>query len=207
MARSARAPGAGVIASVRGPVLSIGPTSAVVEVGGVGLEVACTPATLAGLRTGETATLATALVVREDSLALYGFRDADERALFDALQSASGVGPRLAQAVLAVHSPHAVRRAVAAEDVAALMLVPGIGRKGAQRLVLELKDRLGAPQEGTSTAAPERGAPVTEQVRSALLELGYSARETDDALAALAFDLPEDPAVRLRAALSALRRR
>jgi holliday junction DNA helicase RuvA len=141
-----------MIAHVAGRVASLAPDGAVVEVGGVGLTVQCTPSTLAALRVGEPALLPTSLVVREDSLTLYGFADEDERAVFELLQTASGVGPRLAQAMLAVHGPDELRRAVATEDLATLTQVPGIGRKGAQRIVLELKDRLGA-------ARPDPGAP------------------------------------------------
>jgi holliday junction DNA helicase RuvA len=177
-----------VIASVSGTVLAITGEAAVIEVGGVGLAVQCTPATLATLRTGSNARLATTLVVREDSLTLFGFVTDDERGIFETLQGVSGVGPRLAQAVLATHSPDAVRTAVATEDVGALMLVSGVGRKGAQRLVLELKDKLGA----TSTSAtvlrlPGREGPGLwrEQLRSALLGLGWGNREVDEALAAV----------------------
>src|SRR5690606_36022302 len=137
-----------VIANVTGTVTAVTPNSAVVEVGGVGLSLQCTPGTLAGLRLGEQARLATALVVRGDSLSLYGFADDDERVVFELLQTASGVGPRLAQAMLAVYPPDELRRAVASEDVAALTKVPGVGKKGAQRIVLELRDRLGAPVAG-----------------------------------------------------------
>ena len=162
--------------------------TAVVEVGGVGLAVQCTPATLATLRPGMNAELATSLVVREDSLTLFGFATADERAVFEVLQSVSGVGPKLAQAVLAVHSPDAVRTAVATDDVGALTLVPGIGKKGAQRLVLELKDKLGGVSGATSEVARMAGAAVgawREQLRAALLGLGWAGREVDEALAAV----------------------
>jgi len=175
-----------MIASVCGTVAAVSGEAAVVEVGGVGLSVLCTPATLATLRPGESARLATALVVREDSLTLFGFATDDERGVFDILQSVSGVGPKLAQAVLAVHSPDAVRAAVATEDVAALTLVPGIGRKGAQRMVLELKDKLGTGSGHIGGVAVARIAGVgawREQLRSALAGLGWSAREIDEALA------------------------
>jgi len=177
-----------VIASVHGTVAAVGPGGAVVEVGGVGLDVHCTPGTLATLRPGRTARLATSLVVREDSLTLYGFADDDERALFELLQTASGVGPRLAQAVLAVHTPDAVRRAVAAADLAALTRVPGIGRKGAERLVLELKDRIGpADPEEVPADVPHGAEPAWRvQVRQGLVGLGWSAREAEDAVAAVA---------------------
>ena len=142
-----------MIAFVAGRVAGIGPDGAVIEVGGVGLHVQCTSVTLAGLRLGEQAHLPTSLLVREDSLTLYGFADDDERQVFDLLLSVSGIGPRIAQAMLTVHDPEALRRAVATEDLTALMKVPGIGRKGAQRLVLELKDRLGPPRGTPSSGA------------------------------------------------------
>ncbi|MEU2982233.1 Holliday junction branch migration protein RuvA, partial [Streptomyces hirsutus] len=132
-----------MIAFVSGPVAALAPDTAVVEVGGVGMAVQCTPNTLSGLRIGRQARLAVSLVVRENSLTLYGFADDDERQTFELLQTASGVGPRLAQAMLAVHTPDALRRAVAQGDEKALTAVPGIGRKGTQRLLLELAGRLG----------------------------------------------------------------
>jgi holliday junction DNA helicase RuvA len=175
-----------VIASVSGRVAAVGGDSAIVEVGGVGLAVQCTPATLASLRPGMSVELATSLVVREDSLTLFGFGSADERAVFEVLQSVSGVGPRLAQAVLSVHSPDAVRVAVATEDVGALTLVPGVGRKGAQRLVLELKDKLGGASGVETVRLPGQGVGAwRDQLRSALVGLGWGAREVDEALAAV----------------------
>jgi Holliday junction DNA helicase RuvA len=174
-----------VIASVRGRVAAVSPDGVVVEVGGVGLAVHCTPGTLAGLRIGAEARLATSLVVREDSLTLYGFADDDEKQLFELLQTASGVGPRLAQAVLAVHTPDTVRKAIANADTATLTRVPGIGKKGAERLVLELRDRIGpAPL----TADPRGGdtGNWAEQVRSGLVGLGWSAGQADQAVAAVA---------------------
>jgi Holliday junction DNA helicase RuvA len=206
-----------MIAFVAGRVASLAPDAAVVEVGGIGLAVQCTPGTLAGLRLGEPAKLSTSMVVREDSLTLYGFADEDERAVFELLQTASGVGPRLAQAMLAVHSPDALRRAVAAEDLSALMLVSGVGRKGAQRIVLELKDRLGAPT-GSGVAGRARLVPAEarwrEQLQSALLGLGWSPREADDAVAHVSPDADEalaaggepDVAMLLRTALRSLSR-
>ncbi|MET8719526.1 Holliday junction branch migration protein RuvA [Streptomyces misionensis] len=175
-----------MIAFLSGTVAALAPDSAVVEVGGVGMAVQCTPDTLAALRVGQPAKLHTSLVVREDSLTLYGFAEDDARQVFELLQTASGVGPRLAQAMLAVHTPDALRRAVATGDEKALTAVPGIGKKGAQKLLLELKDRLGAPV-GT---APAVGAPVTQgwrdQLHAALIGLGYATREADEAVAAVA---------------------
>jgi Holliday junction DNA helicase RuvA len=176
-----------VIAFVAGRVAALAPDGAVVEVGGVGLSVQCTPGTIAGLRIGETAHLPTSLVVREDSLTLYGFADEDERVVFELLQTASGVGPRLAQAMLAVHSPDALRQAVATEDLATLTQVPGIGRKGAQRIVLELKDRLGALRGGVlSLPAQAPSGGWRDQLHGALVGLGWSTREADEGVAAAA---------------------
>ena len=181
-----------MIAHLNGTVSSVAPDGAVIEVGGVGLLVQCAPGTLARLRPGERARVATSLVVREDALTLYGFADDDERNTFELLQTASGVGPRLALAMLAVFTPDALRRAVAAEDLAALTTVPGIGRKGAQRIVLELAGRLGAPGDisaglpGASVPAPRPSAGSwREQVRSGLISLGWQARDADQAIAAV----------------------
>ena len=181
-----------MIASVHGRVAAVSPEGAVVEVGGVGLSVSCTPATIARLQVGEQARLATSLIVREDSLTLYGFADDDERSLFELLQTANGVGPRLAQAVLAIHPPREVRRAVSMGDLKALMQVPGIGRKGAERLVLELRDRLGVTTSDTSLEAPAGAPSVTpvapwrDQLAAALVQLGWTLREADGAVGQLA---------------------
>ncbi|WP_327282535.1 MULTISPECIES: Holliday junction branch migration protein RuvA [unclassified Streptomyces] len=179
-----------MIAFVSGPVAALAPTLAVIEVGGVGMAVQCTPTTIAGLRMGETARLATSLVVREDSLTLYGFADDDERQVFELLQTASGVGPRVAQAMLGVHSPDALRVAFASGDAKALTAVPGIGPKGAQKLLLELKDKLGAPLGtgalvGAQRAVASGPAPWTEQLSAALIGLGYAPREADEAVSAV----------------------
>lgn len=183
-----------MIASVRGRVASVSPDAAVIEVGGVGLMVACAPSTLATLRVGDEARLATSLVVREDSLTLYGFADDDARTLFELLQTASGVGPRLAQAVLAVHSPDVVRKAIVTGDAATLTRVPGIGRKGAERLILELRDRVGPV--GAEPALPGVLGGITwqDQVRSALVGLGWTAGQADQAVAVVAADLNGAPA-------------
>jgi holliday junction DNA helicase RuvA len=177
-----------VIAFVSGPVAALSPGSAVVEVGGVGMLVHCAPATLARLRIGETARLATSLVVREDSLTLYGFADDDERQTFELLQTASGIGPKVAQAMLAVHSPETLRVAVARGDAKTLTAVPGIGPKGAQKLLIELKDRLGAPTGAVPVqqhALAARPAPWSEQLHAALVGLGFAPREAEEAVAAV----------------------
>lgn len=177
-----------MIASVRGTVLAVRLDAAVVEVGGTGYLVQATPATLAGLRVGHEATLHTTMVVREDSLTLFGFADDDEREVFEVLQTVSGVGPRLALAMLAVHSPDGLRRAVASEDLAALKRVPGIGHKGAQRIVLELADRLGPPvPSGTAgaTTVPVAPADRRDQVVDALVGLGWNQKAAQDAVASV----------------------
>ncbi|MFJ4769793.1 Holliday junction branch migration protein RuvA [Streptomyces uncialis] len=174
-----------MIAFVSGPVAALAPDAAVVEVGGLGIAVQCAPNTLATLRVGTPARIATSLVVREDSLTLYGFADDDERQTFELLQTASGVGPRLAQAMLAVHSPDTLRRAVAGADEKTLVAVPGIGKKGAQKLLLELKDRLGAPR-GTAPVAAAAVSGWRDQLHAALIGLGYAGREADEAVAAVA---------------------
>ena len=195
-----------MIASVRGEVLSIGLDHAVVEVGGVGLAVQAVPATLATLRRGEQARLATALVVREDSLTLYGFADADARELFTLLQTVSGVGPRLALAMLAVLEPDVLRTALAEGDLAVLTRVPGIGRKGAERLVVELRDRVTALAAPTpTTAAPVATLPT--QVTDALVGLGFATRQAEQAVAAVLADgEAQDTAAVLREALRRLGR-
>ncbi|WP_328917095.1 MULTISPECIES: Holliday junction branch migration protein RuvA [unclassified Streptomyces] len=202
-----------MIAFVSGQVAALAPDIAVIEVGGVGMAVQCAPGTLAALRIGQPARLATSLVVREDSLTLYGFADDDERQVFELLQTVSGVGPRLAQTMLAVHAPDALRAAVASGDEKALTAVPGIGKKGAQRLLLELKDRLGDPV-GPVGAGRGVGTPVgpswREQLHAALLGLGYATREADEAVTAVTpqAEAAAEPNVGalLRAALQTLNR-
>jgi Holliday junction DNA helicase RuvA len=176
-----------MIAHLRGTVAGVAPDGAVIEVGGVGMRVQCTPGTLATLKLGEPAQVATSLVVREDSLTLYGFCSDDERNVFELLQTASGVGPRLALAMLAVHAPDALRRAVSTEDLTALTMVPGIGKKGAQRIVLEMKDRLGPPGDSGDLPlrAAQRASSWRDQVQSGLVNLGWPARDADLAIAAL----------------------
>jgi Holliday junction DNA helicase RuvA len=213
-----------VISHLDGLVCAIAPEGAVIEVGGVGLLVQATPGTLAALRTGERARVATSLVVREDALTLYGFASDDERDVFELVQTASGVGPRLALAMLASFSPDGLRQAIAAEDVAALTRVPGIGRKGAQRIVLELAGRLGSPAAPAGVMGPPPGAAADgaalwrDQVRAGLVNLGWPARDAEQAIAAVAADLAVSPAgaggpdgavdvsVALRAALRKLSR-
>jgi Holliday junction DNA helicase RuvA len=196
-----------MIAFVRGEVAAVTLSSAVLEVGGVGLELMCTPGTLATLRVGRPATLPTSMVVREDSLTIFGFLDEDEKQIFEIVQTASGVGPKVAQAIVAVMSPDDVRRAIMTEDVKALTRVPGIGQKGAQRIILELKDRIGPPTGGHHPAATTaQHAPWRDQVQQGLIGLGWSTKESEQAVEAVAPDAGELPDVGalLRAALRTL---
>jgi Holliday junction DNA helicase RuvA len=200
-----------VIASVRGPVRHIGLDRVVVEVGGVGMLLHTTPATASSLHLGQEALLATTLVVREDSLTLYAFTSDDERDIFEQVQTVSGVGPRIALAMLSVLAPDRLRAAVGSADLATLTKVPGIGRKGAERIVLELRDKLGMPSgaAGAATAVPAVGATAwRDQVAEALVGLGYSAKQADDAVSRAAEAAPAgaDVSAMLRAALRELGR-
>ena len=166
-----------MIAFVKGQVAQVTLSSAVLEVGGVGLELMCTPGTLATLRTGQVATLPTSMVVREDSMTLFGFLDEDEKTVFELVQTASGVGPKLAQAMLAVLSPDSLRVAVAGDDVKTLTRVPGIGQKVAQRIILELKDRLGTPVGAATHPPPAARTPgATRCTRGSPASAGRPAR-------------------------------
>jgi Holliday junction DNA helicase RuvA len=197
-----------MIAFVRGTVAGVSLNSVVLEVGGVGLELNCTPGTIASLRLGAEATLPTSMVVREESLTLFGFLDDDEKSVFEMLQTASGVGPKLAQAMLAVHSPDELRRAITTEDVRTLTTVPGIGQKGAQRIILELKDRIGPPTGAVKSLPVHREEAWRDQVRTGLVGLGWSAKEADTAMDQVAPTEGEAPDVAglLRAALRTLSR-
>ena len=175
-----------MIASVRGVVLSAGLDSVVIEVGGVGLLLHLTPGTAASLRPGAEATLASTLIVREESLTLYGFADQDERTIFNLVQTVSGVGPRLALAMLAIHAPDGLRRAIGGGDLAALTKVPGIGKKGAERIILELRDKIGIPSGAASSGGSAPAAnDAASQVHDALVGLGWSSRQADDAVEAV----------------------
>lgn len=203
-----------MISSLRGEVLSVGLDHVVVEVGGVGLSVQATPATLATLRRGEQTRLHTSLIVREDSLTLFGFADADARELFGLLQTVSGIGPRLALAALAVLDPDKLRTALADGDIGVLTQVPGIGRKGAERLTLELRDKVTATMATAATAAAGPQVPaaasgaVRGEVVEALTSLGFAAKQADQAVdRALASGTAGDTPAVLRAALKTLGRK
>ncbi len=195
-----------MIASLRGTVAAVQLDGAVLDVAGVGYFVRSTPGTLATLRHGQEATVATTLVVREDSMTLYGFGSTDERDMFELVQTASGVGPKVALAMLSVLDPDRLRSAIAQADYPVLTSVPGIGRKGAERIVVELKDRVGLATTATTTGAPA----WREQVHVAMLGLGWSARDAESAVDAVAADLPAgevpDVSLALRDALRSLAR-
>ena len=193
-----------MIAQLRGTVVAVGATWVVVEAGGFGMRALCTPATAGAQRLGRETTLYTSLVVREDSLTLYGFAGADERDSFELVQTASGIGPKIALAVVSTLGPDDLRAAVAGGNVTALTRVPGIGAKGAQRLILELKDKVGqlaiAGQQGTLAGG------WRDQVKAGLEGLGWSSRDADsacDRVAGLA-ETETSVAVLMRAALQTL---
>lgn len=205
-----------MISSVRGTVLTVALDHAVLEVGGVGLAVLATPATLATLRRGEQAMLHTTLVVREDSLTLFGFADVDARELFVLLQTVSGIGPRLAMAALAVLDPETMRGALAEGNITVLTQVPGIGKKGAERLSLELRDKVdAAPTAGAATAVAgtTTGGRVRGEVVEALVSLGFAAKQAEQAVdgvlsnGAAGAHAAGDTSSVLRSALSALGRK
>lgn len=175
-----------MISQLRGTIISTSLDGVVIDVNGVGMQVLCAPATSAALRVGSEASLTTALVVREDSLTLYGFASSDERDMWQLVQTVSGIGPKVALAFIAVLSPEDASRALAEGDLAALTRVPGIGKKGAERLVVELKDKV------QPTSAPGVGPSEgwRSQVRDALVGLGWSVKESDKALDAVAKTLP-----------------
>jgi holliday junction DNA helicase RuvA len=193
-----------MIASVRGEVLDVALDHVVIEAAGVGYKVMATPSTLATLRRGSEARLITAMIVREDSMTLYGFPDGDARDLFLTLLGVSGIGPKIALATLAVYDAHALRQALADGDVTALTRVPGIGKRGAERLVLELRDKIGPV--GTSAAAMSvNGHSIRGPVVEALVGLGFAAKQAEEAIDKVMANEPEaTTSSALRAALSML---
>lgn len=193
-----------MIASVRGEVLDIALDHVVIEAGGVGYKVMVTPATLSTLRRGTEARLITAMIVREDSQTLYGFADSDARDLFSTLLGVSGVGPKIALATLAVYDATALRQALGDGDVTALTRVPGIGKRGAERMVLELRDKIGAVPGGVGLAAAT-GHSVRAPVVEALVGLGFAAKQAEEATDKVLADDPDaNTQSALRAALSLL---
>ena len=182
-----------MIASLYGRIRSLHSDRAIIDVGGVGLAVIITPSTSARLSIGNDAQLFTSLVVREDALTLYGFFDEASRMAFDLVQTVTGIGPKVAMSILANMSPEDLGYAIAQENIAAIERVPGIGRKGAQRLILELKGKITHVSEGI----PVGHLPLwREQLSSALISLGFSAKEADASVGQLLVSMQtekEDP--------------
>lgn len=197
-----------MIASVSGTAQHVGLDRVVVDVHGVGLLVHTPPAVAAGCRTGARVELATSMVVREDSMTLYGFAAPGERDTFELVQTVSGVGPRVALAILSVLSPEELAAAVSRADIATLTKVPGIGKKGAERITLELRDKLSqVPGAGAAAGPAVAAGPWQDQVAEALVGLGYSAKQSADAVATIADEHGgEDVSSALRAALQVLAR-
>lgn len=181
-----------MISFLRGTVAHIGLSSAVIDLNGAGMSVNATPQTLGSLRVGQEGKLFTSLIVREDSLTLFGFTSDDEREVFDVLLSVSGVGPRLALAVLAVHEPEAIRVAAHSGDGKAFTKVPGIGPKVAGRIVLELAGKL-VPHGTAGGTAPAVSAEATwkPQVVAAMTSLGWSEKDATSSIEKSLADSPE----------------
>ena len=202
-----------MIQQLRGTVIDAGPTSFTIDVGGVGFKALTTPSTAAGLRLGEIAVVHTSLVVREDSMTLFGFDNPAERDAFELVQTASGVGPKLAVAIVSVLNPSELRQAVSSEDLGRLCTVPGIGRKGAQKLVIELKDKvlLLAASEGAPAASVSTTPVWREQVSNGLQGLGWSVRDAATACDNVAHLVEAQPSISIgslmRSALNSLAKR
>jgi len=198
-----------MIAFIRGKVAAVTLNSAVLDVNGVGYELLCTPNTLAPLRLGLEVTMPAVLVVREESQTLFGFGSDDEKQMFLLVQIAGGVGPKLAQAMLAVLTPDGIRAAIANDDPATLTQVPGIGTRSAQRIILELKDRVGSPFSAPGESVEAAISPDQiwrAQVREGLIGLGYNAKDAERAVEAVAPEAGDSPntGALLRAALKTL---
>ncbi|MFD9680885.1 Holliday junction branch migration protein RuvA [Rhodococcus sp. NPDC059969] len=195
-----------MIASVRGEVLDIALDHAVIEASGVGYRVNATPVTLGALHRGSEARLFTTMIVREDSMTLYGFSDTESKDLFSLLQTVSGVGPRLAMATLAVLEPDALRRALSEGNLTALTRVPGIGKRGAERMVVELRDKVDAvaTTAGAATGVVA-GSSIRDQIVEALEGLGFPIKQAEQATDSVLAESPEaTTSVALRSALSLL---
>jgi Holliday junction DNA helicase RuvA len=194
-----------VISSLRGQVQHVGLDHAVVEVGGVGFAVQMTPSTLATLRRGEETSVATTLIVREDSLTLFGFADAEARELFGLLQTVSGIGPRIALATLAVLEPDKLRHALAEGNITVLTQVPGIGKKGAERLIIELRDKVGTLPAANAQPAHSQ---TRDHVVEALLGLGFPAKAAEATVDGVLADNPDQStSAVLRRSLASLGRK
>lgn len=202
-----------MIDRVRGAVLAVGPDFLSVDIGPLALRVVLSPQACANVRIGSDVEVHTALVVREDSWTLYGFLDAEQCQVFQQVQTVSGIGPRIALALVSVLGPEELRRAIDTEDLAALTSVPGIGKKGAQRIALELKDRIGSPVTSAPSSPGGPGAPWRSSVVAGLTSLGWNPKEAEAAVEVIAPRLGEitdaddpDVGVLLKEALRSLDR-
>jgi Holliday junction DNA helicase RuvA len=179
-----------MIATLSGTVKSLSPDRAIIEVGGVGMNVLINAHTSNSMTVGAHTNLFTSLVVREDSLTLFGFSDEPSRVLFELVQTVSGIGPKVALSILGALTPSELAHAVNTENISAIEKVPGIGKKGAQRLILELKSKISDFGQGSYTRSHQ---PVwREQLTSALVSLGFSAKDSDDAINSVLSDIPQE---------------
>jgi Holliday junction DNA helicase RuvA len=179
-----------MIATLSGTVKSLSPDRAIIEVGGIGMSVLINAHTSAAMTLGAHANLYTSLVVREDSLTLFGFSDEPSRVLFELVQTVSGIGPKVALSILGALTPSELAHAVNTENTSAIEKVPGIGKKGAQRLILELKSKISDFSQGTYTRSHQ---PVwREQLTSALVSLGFSAKDSDDAINSVLSEISQE---------------
>ena len=199
-----------MIASLRGEVLSVALDHVVIECAGVGYKVLATPSTLSVLRRGEEARVLTSMVVKEDSMTLYGFTDDADRAMFHTLQTVSGMGAKLAMAALSVMGAGDLAVAIVNGDTKSLQSIPGVGKRMAERLSLELKGKVDAPQAGAvaGAAVPVAAGPVADEVTEALVGLGFPEKSARPVVEAIVADNPDaQTAVVLRSALSQLGRK
>lgn len=179
-----------MISLINGVVRSIGCDKVIVEVGGVGLAVSVTTQTGYQLNIGVPVQLFTTLIVREDALTLFGFLDEESRSTFELVQTVTGIGPKVALAIMGSHSPQTLAAAIAQEDISAIEKVPGIGRKGAQRLILELKGKIS--DFGTSNRSAHHQPVWREQLTLALVSLGFTAKDSDAAINSVLADYVEN---------------
>lgn len=198
-----------MISSISGEILDIALDHVVIEASGVGYRINATPNTLGTLSRGSASRLLTTMIVREDSMTLYGFSDSESRELFSLLLSVSGVGPRIAMATLAVLDPQALRTALADSNVAALTRVPGIGKRGAERMIVELRDKVDAiVAAGNTTIVQSRSGTVNsvrDQIVEALTGLGFPAKQAEDATDSVLVESPDaSTSTALRSALAYL---
>jgi len=176
-----------MISTLTGTIRSLSTEKLIIEVGGVGLSVLINPQTSASVALGSQSTFYTSLVVREDSLTLFGFLTEEVRNLFELVQTVSGVGPKVALSIMGALTPEDLARAISQEDTSAIERVPGIGKKGAQRMILELKGKLSDLSSGGTYKGHQ--PPWREQLTSALVSLGFSPKESDSAISSVVNDL------------------